>query len=242
MLAKIIVLECITNMHVGNGDVNYNIIDNEVERDPVTNYPAINASGVKGALREYFTSREALSAAVDGIFGRDTQESTQGKVKILGAEMLAMPARASLGDRAYYHITTKDAVERFKEQCSIFLQKEAALKAAAKDGEKQAEGIKLKNAYILLGKDLYEIPEDKFRGISLPVMARNKLDNGISKNLWYEEIVPHGSLFYFPVVVNDTDEIWLEKLVAGIKGQVVQFGGNASIGYGLCKVSVWGEE
>ena len=43
-----------TNMHVGNGDVNYNIIDNEVEKDPVTGYPTINASGVKGALREFF--------------------------------------------------------------------------------------------------------------------------------------------------------------------------------------------
>ena len=43
MNAYIVQLQCITNMHVGNGDVNYNIIDNEVEKDPVTNYPVINA-------------------------------------------------------------------------------------------------------------------------------------------------------------------------------------------------------
>ena len=54
MAAIIVNLECMTNMHVGNGDVNYNIIDNEVEKDPVTGYPTINASGVKGALREFF--------------------------------------------------------------------------------------------------------------------------------------------------------------------------------------------
>ena len=30
MAAIIVNLECMTNMHVGNGDVNYNIIDNEV--------------------------------------------------------------------------------------------------------------------------------------------------------------------------------------------------------------------
>ena len=35
MAAIIVNLECMTNMHVGNGDVNYNIIDNEVEKDPV---------------------------------------------------------------------------------------------------------------------------------------------------------------------------------------------------------------
>ena len=34
MAAIIVNLECMTNMHVGNGDVNYNIIDNEVEKDP----------------------------------------------------------------------------------------------------------------------------------------------------------------------------------------------------------------
>ena len=43
MKAYMIQLQCMTNMHVGNGDVNYNIIDNEVERDPVTGYPTINS-------------------------------------------------------------------------------------------------------------------------------------------------------------------------------------------------------
>ena len=30
MKSAIVELKCITNLHVGNGDVNYNIIDNEV--------------------------------------------------------------------------------------------------------------------------------------------------------------------------------------------------------------------
>ena len=51
MAAIIVNLECMTNMHVGNGDVNYNIIDNEVEKDPVTGYPTINASGVPPMAR-----------------------------------------------------------------------------------------------------------------------------------------------------------------------------------------------
>lgn len=47
-------LKCLTNMQMGGGDVNYNVVDIEVEKDPVTGYPTMNASGVKGALREYF--------------------------------------------------------------------------------------------------------------------------------------------------------------------------------------------
>ena len=29
-------IDCLTNLHVGSGEVNYNIIDNEVEKDAVT--------------------------------------------------------------------------------------------------------------------------------------------------------------------------------------------------------------
>ena len=46
MKSIIYILEPITNLHVGNGDINYNIIDNEVEKDPLTNYPMINSSGI----------------------------------------------------------------------------------------------------------------------------------------------------------------------------------------------------
>ena len=71
MAAIIVNLECMTNMHVGNGDVNYNIIDNEVEKDPVTGYPTINASGVKGALREFFNGDSELRHYVSTLFGAD---------------------------------------------------------------------------------------------------------------------------------------------------------------------------
>lgn len=32
MFAKLFQVDCITNLHVGSGDVNYNIIDNEIEK------------------------------------------------------------------------------------------------------------------------------------------------------------------------------------------------------------------
>ena len=33
----IVKMKCLTNMHVGDGEENYSIIDKMVERDPVTN-------------------------------------------------------------------------------------------------------------------------------------------------------------------------------------------------------------
>ena len=124
MNAIMLRLECLTNLHVGNGDVNYNIIDNEVERDPVTLYPVIHASGVKGALREYFKRNKI--PGLDALFGKEAGKdgdkgTSPGKLKILSAEMLAIPVRASAGDKPYYLVSTETAVKRYYRMRREFL-------------------------------------------------------------------------------------------------------------------------
>lgn len=240
MAAIIVVLECITNMHVGNGDINYNIIDNEVERDFVTGYPVIHSSGVKGALREYFLKNPTDLVNINKVFGSDERKNnTQGKLKILNADMLAIPARAAKGPDAYYLISTRESVENYKKKCSIFLNKEIDIIYEDVSG-KSVEGIELVKKTSVLKKDIYMIDESSFRKIPLPVLARNKLDNGESTHLWYEEVVPHESLFIFPVAADDADQEYLDKFAEAVSHKVIQFGGNASIGYGLCNVSVLG--
>ena len=237
MKAIIVRLECITNMHVGNGDVNYNIIDNEVERDPVTGYPTINASGVKGALREYFMHK--LPEKVNDMFGSDSQgNSTQGKLKIFGADMIAMPARASKGKNAYYLVSSSTALANLQEKFMIFLNRAENIAPAESKESCAVEGLNLVACQNVFEKEIYMMEDDQFQKLALPVVARNKLDNGISKNLWYEEIVPHKSLFFFPVVANTNDAALLDEFAKTVHGNVVQFGGNASIGYGFCKVTV----
>jgi len=70
----------------------------------------------------------------------------------------------------------------------------------------------------------------------LPVIARNYLENGISSNLWYEEIVPRHSLFYFFVSHPTENSAFETQLNADNIKHNVQIGGNASVGYGLCKL------
>ena len=91
------------------------------------------------------------------------------------------------------------------------------------------------------------IPDRDFGGdnnrVVLPVLARNTLDDqGISNNLWYEEVVPHETVFYLPVISNGTadGDRTLERFHSFITAEgncLVQFGGNATIGYGLTRVS-----
>ena len=65
----------------------------------------------------------------------------------------------------------------------------------------------------------------------LPIIARNYLIKGESKNLWYEQVLPRKSKLYF--FVYDTQSQSLPDLST----QLVQIGANASVGYGFCKIT-----
>ena len=75
------------------------------------------------------------------------------------------------------------------------------------------------------------------------VIARNVLDNETktSANLWYEEVVPADALFY--TVMKPVGRISangagsLDQLVKLIRNEILQIGGNETVGYGFVKVS-----
>ena len=74
-----------------------------------------------------------------------------------------------------------------------------------------------------------------FKEIDLPIVARNQLEDGLSNNLWYEEIVPHESIFYFAIMYPDDCKSF-EKFDKKLRSNIIRFGGGASIGYGYCKI------
>lgn len=261
MAANLYFIKCLTNLHVGSGDVNFNIIDNEVEKDPITGYPMINGSGVKGALRQFFEKKDSdLAVELFGSPVRGSQKnnsgSTPGRLKILPASLLARPVRSSAGSKAFYMATTKTAMDQF---CATILPLSGEKvfeiegvdpsldytfsdKSCVLEGYKIDKRLDLKNNKNLdaieylkgcIGPDLAILSDETLRKVPLPVMARNQLENGESKNLWYEEMVPHESVFWFMALGDDVDLEFFDEVV---NGQVVQFGGNASIGCGLCKV------
>ena len=89
-----------------------------------------------------------------------------------------------------------------------------------------------------LGSPLAIFNDENLTGFlkkKLPVIARNFLDNGQSKNLWYEEIVPRETLFY-TIVTSPADMDTFYDAFDGIKQ--MQIGGNSSVGYGYCKINI----
>ena len=219
MKAKIFVIECLTNLHVGNGDVNFNIIDNEVERDVVTGFPTINSSGVKGALRAFFEEND-LSNIIE-IFGSENSKvTTSGSLKFLSANLLALPIRSISGDDKPYSIhAPKTACEDFNQMIANFQLEDVSI-----------EDIKGGDEEITL-----DVDNSCFEKYGLPVIARNSV--GEQTNLWYEEVVPHKSIFYFAVVASTSEaDGLLDVFTESVREKIIQFGANASVGYGLCKV------
>lgn len=233
-------IECITNLHVGSGDNNYGIVDNLVQRDPVTGHPTIHASSLKGGLKEHATHQgwENLRE----VFGDDDHS---GNVKFLGADLVALPVRCTydsyvlaVSGKQWEELNKKSGILTGEPVLSGAQLKEENLIFTVSNEEIYAEEFKLTptNAQrpeipgLTSHAHLASFSSNDFAEISkrLPVIARNKL--GENKNLWYEEIVPHKTVFLTFVGAPEPYETFLEKL----NGSLVQLGANSSVGYGLC--------
>jgi len=84
-------------------------------------------------------------------------------------------------------------------------------------------------------KNFYDICK-----FGLPIIARNHLENGKSKNLFYEEMLPRRSVLWFmtgtynhfPENEQQTFDIIIIKFREKLTTDIIQIGANASIGYG----------
>lgn len=248
-------IQAITNMHVGSGNANYGIIDNLVQRDPVNSLPTINGSSLKGALREFFENQWGKNdAKIVSIFGNDENNSGY---RFLSANLLAIPMRSN--KKAYFLATAPMVIERLKENAEdfnfsinlenfdnlepkdgkpiIFCEKENEL--LIEDFEaKNIEQIKRTfNCPVFGGSDkLVYLSDNDYIELcddtSLPVVARNRV--GENKNLWYEQIVPHKSIFSFVILHNKE---YFENFDKGFKNELIHIGANATVGQGFTKIT-----
>lgn len=260
-------IKCISNLHVGSGDANFGLIDNLVQRDPVTNFPCIHGSGIKGALREHYGKSDDASS----IFGSEnksgsTEAAFKGGFFFNDAYILSIPVRS---DKAIFlRATCVQALQDLDEQAKAFgiaLAASQAIEALTKMEITEPYVLEsgLQNAILeehdskavynadlleckvaleaLLGKNIVILPNAMFQEIAndfhLPVIARNFLNNGQSENLWYEQVVPRQSQF-FTIIGNNSTTALSDAFDTKVTGnQVVQLGGNATVGYGYCQFS-----
>jgi CRISPR-associated protein Cmr4 len=248
MKFKTFLIECITNLHVGSGDSNYGIVDNLVQRDSVTGHPTIHATSLKGALKKHFKNSQISN--FDQIFGNDGKDS--GNVKFLGADLVAIPVRCTfegyvlgINKKLWDDINAKSSVLGNENILGNVTNSNSIF--AAISGKIYAEEFELSPTSATLpsipnyssNTNFASFDMDIFSEITkrLPVIARNRLGEE-DKNLWYEEFVPHKTLFVTYIGIEEENM----DFISSLDGQLVQIGANSSVGYGLCKFTLISEQ
>lgn len=264
MKTDLYIINTLSNMHVGSGEINFDIIDKQVQRDAISGLPVIHSSSLKGAFRENYKEESNM---VRYIFGPANSEESHetGAFSFLEASLLSRPVRSSV--KSHFNATSPSVIKSLLDTIDTFgiafkKESEEVLIALSKlepqaeqplifeniegaileDYEASYKDFNTSSLDKLLGKDLALFSDADFKKIELPILARNHLENGVSQNLWYEEIVPKGSKFFFailkPTNINESDEKKLEKFENGFENntRMLQFGANKSIGYGFSQV------
>ncbi|NPD92738.1 type III-B CRISPR module RAMP protein Cmr4 [Xylanibacter muris] len=268
MKAYIYQLDAVTNMQVGNGEVNFGVVDNLIQRDAATNFPVINASGIKGALREYFKDKD--KGYVRELFGSeptDTQNHESGKLRFFDANLIAMPVRCN--NVPYLMGTCPMLINDYISKCGLFefsngncdikkltdhvcrgpvvLDKEYG-NSVIEDCSRPAMFTgNIDEETMSFLRELIDGPvvlfsDDEFKRLCdndhLPVIARNNLSDN-NRNLWYEQVLPRFSRLRFFVLAEESKCI--KNFKEDTDGKLIQVGANATVGYGYCKLSLISE-
>ena len=200
-IAKPFFMICQTPMHVGSGN-DLGIIDLPIQREKETGFPKIEASSLKGSIRESFEEKfgqddENLNFAFGPINNNDSYASALG---FTDARILLFPVKSMRG--VYAYITCEKVLHRFLLDLNyagidnkfIIPQKNTVPIGSNLiiEGKGGSENVSLEEYTFKINKD------DKC----------TELDKWLSKN-----IVPEGELFNYMrekvkrdiIVVDDSD-------------------------------------
>jgi CRISPR-associated protein Cmr4 len=110
--AAILFLYTETPLHAGSG-TSLGIVDLPIQRERTTGYPMIQASGLKGCLRDIASGDPQK---VEIVFGPDTQRTSDhaGALSVGDARILLFPVRSLMGVFAW--ITSQNVLARFKRE------------------------------------------------------------------------------------------------------------------------------
>lgn len=210
-----------TNLHVGDENTSsYGLIDKAIQRNAVTELPCINSSSLKGAIKEFASECVKMKPAdCKKIFGSakgDDNDTAKGEYTFFDAEIVAIPIPDDKHD--YCLAVCEEVIQSFVNKAKLF-----GTEITIGDIKKMING----NQKIVDTKEFKRLCDDN----NLPIIARNKLNNGTSVNLWYEQVLPPESVLL--TIINTNNDDTLTNVIDN--NNIIQVGANATIGYGYCK-------
>jgi len=108
-----------TPIHPGSGG-SVSIVDLPIQRERHTDYPKIEASGIKGCIREVFEKLKKDNDMVSLIFGPESkgeEESYAGAIAFTDAKILLFPVKSL--KEIFAWVTCPHVLERFRKDMEI---------------------------------------------------------------------------------------------------------------------------
>jgi CRISPR-associated protein Cmr4 len=108
-----------TPLHAGSG-TSLGVVDLPIQRERTTGYPIVQASGLKGCLREAASGQDAQKIKL--VFGPDLQRGERpdehaGALSVGEARILLFPVRSLMG--VFGWVTSKDVLARFQRDAEM---------------------------------------------------------------------------------------------------------------------------
>lgn len=116
--ARVLFFYTITPLHPGSG-VSLGAVDLPIQRERHTNFPIIQASGVKGALRDLAKALKLDEEKIKIVFGPETEGASEhgGALALTDARVLLFPVRSVKGVFAW--VTCPAVIARFMRDLEI---------------------------------------------------------------------------------------------------------------------------
>lgn len=114
--AKPFVIKVITPLHAGSGQ-DLGIVDLPIQRERHTGYPKIEASGLKGCLRDNFRKNKKAKEHLDFIFGPEESGDHAGALGFIDARLLLFPVKSVKGLFAW--ATSNDILTKWQKTMTM---------------------------------------------------------------------------------------------------------------------------
>lgn len=184
--AKPLFLIVETPLHAGSGS-DLGIVDLPIQREKHTAYPKIEASGLKGSIREIFDAQKDKPREVALAFGPEQGDLHAGALGFTDARLLFFPVKSVKGVFAW--VTCPAVLDRFKYDLSIcqpsvaFVDKLPGNNTVTKHSE-----LIVKDGKIVLEEYTFAVEPDRECDALATWIAENVLPSDQCYNYWREKM------------------------------------------------------
>lgn len=201
-IARPLFLTCETPLHAGSGDA-LGIVDLPIQRERHTSFPKIEASSLKGALREAFEEKKKsrTDPEIFKLFGPEDGDLSAGALGFTDARLLLFPVKSLKGVFAW--ITCPKALRQLSKD--LKLAKLPGIEGTINATDKKAAPLSDLNSLAFGGHFVLE--EYTFEKAQKPDLKieQKTLDNWLADNLFEPGSYWHDKAQKDILILSDSD-------------------------------------